>query len=71
MIPFFFVSRGVEFDRNAALVAAGLLSVLVFPLIALGVTRTGRTQAQPTCQAKGVPYVTPTCEHDRSPTVSR
>jgi Kef-type K+ transport system membrane component KefB len=31
----------------SALVAAGLMSVLVFPLIALGVIRTGRTQPQP------------------------
>jgi Kef-type K+ transport system membrane component KefB len=31
----------------SALVAAGLISVLAFPLIALGVIRAGRTQAQP------------------------
>ncbi len=31
----------------SALVAAGLMSVLAFPLIALGVIRAGRTQAQP------------------------
>jgi len=31
----------------SALVAAGLMSVLAFPLIALGVIRAGRTQTQP------------------------
>ena len=31
----------------SALVAAGLMSVLAFPLIALDVIRAGRTQAQP------------------------
>jgi Kef-type K+ transport system membrane component KefB len=38
--------RVVAPKTAAALVAAGLLSVLIFPVLALGVTRTDRTQTQ-------------------------
>jgi len=50
--------RVIAPETAAALVAAGLISVLVFPVVALGVVRTNRTQGMITETALPVPLVT-------------